>query len=316
MQYPVEACFQNRVLAAPDHILVATDLSDADYLVPHVIAQAKASRARVTLFHAIRPVDSLPPESAVIPYIDRSKIDRDARLSLLGMAHAIQPQGISCDISVRHGYPSDAICAEIDRTGATRLIMATHGRGKLAQVAMGSVASDLLSRVDIPIFAVGPSAHQSVQHATPRRILHPVSFAGDFRRSVCLALDLAQTYRAELTLLHVLDSERPINTERTLCWAEHALRSLMPPSKDLRSATHTQVTSGELVEEVVHAAAAAAADWIVLGVNGPLPFWKFRDTAAYKILARADCPVLAVRHGQGASRPIGQESNRIPGVIA
>ena len=163
MQYPVEACFQNRILAAPDHILVATDLTDADYLIPHVIAQAKASNARVTLFHAIRPTDSLPQEAGAIPFVDKAKIDRDARLSLLGMVHAVQPQGISCEISVRHGYPVDAISAEINRTGATRLIMATHGRGKLAQAAMGSVAKDLLSWVDIPIFAVGPSAHQSAQ---------------------------------------------------------------------------------------------------------------------------------------------------------
>src|ERR1700751_4780937 len=165
MQYSVEACFQNRILAAPDHILVATDLTDSDYLIPHVIAQAKVNRARVTLLHAMRATDSLPPESGAIPYIDKAKLDRDARLSLLGIAHAIQPHGISCEISVRHGHPVDAICAEINRTGATRLIMATHGRGKLAQAAMGSVASDLLSWIDIPIFSVGPKAHHSARHA-------------------------------------------------------------------------------------------------------------------------------------------------------
>ena len=53
MQYTAENCFQTRVLAAPDRILVATDLTDSDYLIPHVIAQAKASNARVTMFHAV-----------------------------------------------------------------------------------------------------------------------------------------------------------------------------------------------------------------------------------------------------------------------
>ena len=318
MQYAVEACFQNRILAAPDHILVATDLTDGDYLIPHVIAQAKASNARVTLFHAIRPTDSLPQEAGAIPFVDKAKVDRDARLSLLGMAHPVQPQGISCEISVRHGYPVDAISAEINRTGATRLIMATHGRGKLAQVALGSVASELLSCVDIPIFVVGPGAQRSTRQVTPRRILHPVSLAGDFRRSVCFALDLAQTHRAELTLLHVLDPDvqRQINSERTLSWAEHALRSLIPPIQDLRFATRTQVTSGNLVESVVHTADAIAADWIVLGVDGTHPLWRFRDTAAYKVLARADCPVLTIRHSPCGARPITQESKRIAGVIA
>lgn len=318
MQYPVETCFQNRVLAAPDQILVATDLTDADHLIPHIIAQAKASNARVTLFHAIRPTDSLPEEPGAIPFVDRAKIDRDVRLSLLGMARAMQPQGISCEISVRHGYPAGAICTEISRTGAHRLIMATHGRGKLAQVALGSVASELLSCVDIPIFVVGPGAQHSARHVTPRRILHPVSLAGDFRRSVCLALDLAQTHRAELTLLHVLDPdvERQIDPERTFSWAEHALRSLIPSIQDLRFATQTQVTSGNLVEEVTHTAAAIAADWIVLGVDGTLPLWRFRDTAAYKVLARAACPVLTIRHAPCGSRPIRERSKHIEGVIA
>ena len=272
----------------------------------------------MTLFHAIRPTDSLPQKAGAIPFVDKAKIDRDVRLSLLGMAHAIQPQGISCEISVRHHYPAHAICTEISRKGATRLIMATHGRGKPAQVALGSVASELLSCVDIPIFVVGPGAQRSIRQVAPRKILHPVSLAGNFRRSVCLALDLAQIHRAELTLLHVLDSDvqAQINPERTFSWAEHTLRSLIPPTQDLRFATQTQVTSGNLVEEVMNAAAATAADWIVLGVDGTLPFWRLRDTAAYKILARVDCPVLTIRHAPCGTRPIAQESKRIPGVIA
>jgi nucleotide-binding universal stress UspA family protein len=127
-----------------------------------------------------------------------------------------------------------------------RLIIATHGRGKLAQVALGSVASEFLSCVDIPIFVVGPGAQHSTRQMTPRRILHPVSLAGDFRRSVCLALDLAQLHRGELTLLHVVDPDvqRQINPERTLSWTERALRYPIPPTQPLRFATQIQMTSG------------------------------------------------------------------------
>ena len=146
------------------------------------------------------------------------------------------------------------------------------------------MASELLSCVDIPIFVVGPGAQHSARHATPRRILHPVPSPGISEEASAFALDLAQIHRAELTLLHVLDPDvqAQINPERTFSWAEHALRSLIPPIQDLRFATQTQVTSGNLVESVVHTAAAIAADWIVLGVDGTLPFWRFRDTAAYK----------------------------------
>jgi nucleotide-binding universal stress UspA family protein len=195
--------------------------------------------------------------------------------------------------------------------------MATHGRGKLGQITLGSVASDLFSWVDIPIFAVGPNAQQPVQHVTPKRILHPVSLAGDFRRSVCLALDVAQSHRAELTLLHVLhpDVREQINPDRTFSWAEHALRSLIPSTQDLRLATKTRVGCGDLVEQVIYTAEATSADWVVFGVDGTLPFWMFRETAAYRVLARSQCPVLTIRHAPCGYRGSGTENKRVEGVI-
>ena len=57
--------------AAPKRILVATDLSDCDYLVPYVVAQAKATNARVTLVTAVVPGNAFPLEAGAIPYVDQ-----------------------------------------------------------------------------------------------------------------------------------------------------------------------------------------------------------------------------------------------------
>ena len=326
MEHSAEQCFQTRALAAPDHILVATDLTDGDYLIPHVIAQAKASHAHVTLFHAIHPVDVLPLEVGVISHIDEAKIERDVRATLRGMAAQVQPHGIPCKISVRRDYPADAICAEIRKTGATRLIMGSHGRRKLAQLALGSVANQLLSCLDIPVFVVGPGAHDSPEHVlpepehmTPRRILHPVSFHGDFQKSIFLALDLAQVHSAELTLLHVVDPDvnDQINPERTLLWIEQALGALVPPAEELSFCVQTRAACGDVVEEVLLAAATTRADWIVLGVDADSPLWGLRNTTAYKVLAKARCPVLAFRHQPAAREAtVPKEDHRLEGVVA
>jgi nucleotide-binding universal stress UspA family protein len=298
MQDFPENRFRKCTLAAPYRILVATDMTDTDYLVPHAVAQAKTGGAQITLVHAVMPSDLIPIEAEAIPYIDQSKIDRDIRLTLLGVSHRIEAQGISCDSVVRRGYASDVIREELSRTGATRLIMGTHGRGKLGQVALGSVAHDLLSRVKIPIFVVGPHARDIGRHATPQKILHPVSLMGDYREGVQLALDIAQTYRAELTLLHVLDRdlEESINPERTLEWAQNALDALIPDGKNLVPPVHTLVKSGRLAEEILTSATQTGADWIVLGADGGHRFWSFQETAAYKVLTNANCPVLTLRH--------------------
>ena len=60
-------------LAAPDQILVATDLTDTEYLLPHAIAQAHASGAQVTLVHVILPSDIVPAEAGALPSMDEWK---------------------------------------------------------------------------------------------------------------------------------------------------------------------------------------------------------------------------------------------------
>ena len=51
--------------AAPGKIVVSTDLTDTEYLLPHAIAQAKASGASLILVHAVLPHESVPMESLV-----------------------------------------------------------------------------------------------------------------------------------------------------------------------------------------------------------------------------------------------------------
>ena len=122
MQTSPDPGFQERAFAAPTRILVATDLTDDDYLVPHAVAQAKASNAHVTLVHAILPAVSISVEAGAIPSMDQLPLDRDARALLMGMARQIEVHGITCDSVSKHGYAPDLIREELRTSGATRLI--------------------------------------------------------------------------------------------------------------------------------------------------------------------------------------------------
>jgi nucleotide-binding universal stress UspA family protein len=246
---------------------------------------------------AVLPANMLPIEAGALSYVEQEKIDHELRLMLLGMAGQIESQGVRCDVVAKHGFAADVIREQIRETGATRLIMGTHGRRKLAQMALGSVANELLRNINIPIFAVGPEARGS-DHSFPKKILHPVSLLADAKKSVDLAIDLAQAYRAELTLLHVLepDNAQSVYLERTLASAENALAALTADRMELAPPIRTRVVFGNRVEEILHEARITGADWIVLGVDGAFPFWPFRDSTAYKVLAAAHCPVLTLRH--------------------
>jgi len=297
----IDRCFQLRALAAPDRILVATDLTDIHHLVPHAITQAKASSAHVTLLHAM-PVEAGPMLEAV-----EAKENRDTKSILHSLHREIESQGIACGVIARHGFAPDLVREEIKNTGASRLIMGTHGRKHLAHVALGSVADELIRTIDIPIFAVGPHAHTDVDHSAPRKILNPVSLTGDYANSVCFAIDLAQLYKAQLTLLHVLDPdvEECINPDRTLTWAKNALTALVPSSMDLVPPIQASVISGNLIEVIMATAAITKPDWIVLGVTDDHPLGRLRNSTAYKVLVSAECPVLTLPH-----RPDPKESRK------
>jgi nucleotide-binding universal stress UspA family protein len=291
--------FTRGELATPDMIVVATDLTDTDFLVPHAVAQAKEYGARLTLVHAVAPLCVTTGEEAVIRYAEHAETMRQLRASLLTVAQRIEAEGIPCDAVVHTGSVSEVICGELSNRDATRLIMGTHGRGKLGQLAMGSVAHELVTTVEAPVFVVGPHARQSPEHVTPHRLLHPVSFEGNFQESFQLALDIARKYRAELTVLHVLSRETiesMAKPELAVEWALNSLDRLVCEARKLCPQIHTWVRKGKLAEQILKASVCIGANWMVLSAPAEPRHWPFRESAAFQILAAAGCPVLTLHH--------------------
>jgi nucleotide-binding universal stress UspA family protein len=283
--------------AAPDRILAATDLADVGTLLPHISVQAEASHAHVTLVHAIAPTETVPVQSGVIPYANLPRIDRETEQAMLDITREIESRGISCDAIVKHGLPAEVILEAARETGATRLIMGTHGHRKLAQLMLGSVANEVMRSAGIPVFAAGPLSKVSGDHSRPRNILHPVSFLNSYRHSFEFALQLAQLHGAKLMLLHVL-GQQPTDTviDRKITWAHNALASLVPDQSGLAEAVETYATYGDLVEGILGNARKGAADWIVMGLDGDPSVPSFRNSAAYKVLCHAECPVITLPH--------------------
>lgn len=303
--------------ASPDRILVATDLTDADYLLPHAIAQAQAGGAHVTLIHAVNAAVVMPVEIGIAPYIDETVIDEDIELMLQRLARRIESQGVVCDILLRHGTVAEAVGEAIRVIGATRLIMGTHGRGKAQQFVLGSIAQTLLRSMDVPVFTVGPHAHDSRQ-ALPRQILHPVSLVGNYQGAAQLAINIAEAYQAELTLLHVNSSaQRNNNSHHPHAYSGdqimEAIAALVPPS--LKTSLQVSVKTGHVVGEILNAATEMKADWIVLGVDGDLPYWPLQDSTAYKVVAAAHCPVLSLRHDRNQVESTESAHSRYAGIV-
>ncbi|MFP5226113.1 MAG: universal stress protein [Acidobacteriota bacterium] len=288
-----------RTFVVPEKILVATDLDDADYLIPHAVAQARACGSTLTLVHVIPPGQAVPLDASAIPYLDVAEMKKEAETTLQRVAAQAQASGISCDVVVTEGNPRERIADLAHEMNAGRIIAGTHGRRHLRKFLLGSVAHEILRSSDVPVCTIGPHAHEASSFGAPRRILHPVSLCAGYEGSARIAIEMAQFYRADITLLHVLS--RSVQTQpdvdRVVAWTKSEMQRAIPEEAALWTHATVQVEIGDIVEEVLNVAKESAADLIVLGVNADVSFWPIRgDDTVYKIIAQAKVPVLSMRH--------------------
>lgn len=293
-----EELSRRRAFVVPDKILVATDLDDLEYVMPHATAQARACGAALTLVHVIPPGEAMPLDASAIPYLDVSALRSEAQQMLENAAQPLRDSGIPCDVLVTEGHPSDRIAALARDLQAGRVLAGTHGRRHLKQFFLGSVAHDILRAADVPVCTIGPHAHTASSFGAPRRILHPVSLCAGYEDSARIAIELAEFYRADITLLHVLgkDTKHQQDADRIVEWTKTELKRLVPAEAPLWTRATVRVEIGDVVEEVLGAAAEMDADLIVLGVNKDVSFWPIRgDDTVYDIIANAKSPVLSFR---------------------
>lgn len=218
MRPGIEDGFARSCYAAPDRIVVATALTDLEYMVPQAIAQAEAAQAELVFVHAIAP--GAPPAKAT--YYNPLKADRDARLSLEVLSRHVRARNIACSTAVRHGHAVEVLEDFLRERPAGRLVIGTRATSEGKIDLLGSTAEQLLLQTPIPVCALPPPtaatsdarsvagrAQAGMERAgreTPRTILYPVGKEGPHPDGVRFALDLAQYLHSELILLQISGS--------------------------------------------------------------------------------------------------------------
>lgn len=276
---------------SPQHIVVASDLIDIGMLLPHVVTQAKASHAAVTLVHGVRTsvLSPLPEET------DAIAVEDDYSKQLLSeMKRSIELEGIPCSIVVKNGLPGEIVRREIERVGAGRLIIGAHSYRPCGPIMIGAVANALLTFAPVPICVIGPMMAASSLHTSPRRILHPVSFSGLSQKRAHFAAEVARAYGAELTFLHVMASSVTASpyADDLETKTRRLLETFAEPSG---LPVRIVMKYGEPLEEILGLAESEDSDLIVMGMRHKYPWWSTGNNIAYQVIAESFCPVLTIR---------------------
>ena len=188
----------------PATILVATDLSDLDHLMPFALEQAGETGARLILLHVLPSAAAITADASGMPYYDTVGALEIAEQMLRPWCEAGRRRGIRCDALVREGHATQQIAAAVRQFQADRVLLGTRSRSKIGKLLLGSVAEQVLRSVYLPVITVGPEAHLPVDSGEERVVLHATTLRETSRPSAALACQIAAAQNAKLVLLHVL----------------------------------------------------------------------------------------------------------------
>jgi nucleotide-binding universal stress UspA family protein len=283
-------------------ILVATDLSDLDRLMPFAFKQAEETGARLILLHVLAAGTGMAVDAAGMPYYDPAGALEFAEKALQPWCEQASRRNIGCDALLREGNASQQIGAVVRQFQADRVLLGTRSRSKLGKLLLGSVAEQVLRSVNLPVYTVGPEAHLAVAEAGQEQVvLYATTLREASRPSAALACRIASSQEAKLVLLHVMPPMEEMEKKGLATGQDsvalHELRVLAAEAgAGCCSKVEARVVHGNPTIEILAEACERHASLIVLGATQRSALENLtRDRTIYRVLAHARCPVLTLK---------------------
>jgi nucleotide-binding universal stress UspA family protein len=288
-----------------ERILCPLDFSEfSTRAFDYAASLARRYKSKLLLEHVVYlafPADPSYINEEALDTVSRGLSDF-ARKQLEDFVRKHSSQGIEMESFVEEGDVTDSILALAQEQAVDLIVMGTHGRHGLDHLLLGSVTEKVLRKARCPVLTVRKPAHEFVAPADSlepvhlRKILFGVDFSTYSERALLYALSLAEEYKAELTLLHVME-DFPLHKDLTTVTSEvvQELERLLPPSARGCGLLKPRLRVGKPYEEIIRSAREADTDLIILGVRGrnALDLVIFGSTT-YRVIQQGPCPVLTV----------------------
>lgn len=122
----------------------------SEYILPQVERFASAFPSEMTLLHVV-PADGGNAENLT----ESRKLARAGVIRYLqGVESRLKQLGVNVEWAIRSGDPAEEITTFAEEKGPDLVIMSTHGRGEAYHKGVGSVTSEVLKRVTVPVVTV------------------------------------------------------------------------------------------------------------------------------------------------------------------
>jgi nucleotide-binding universal stress UspA family protein len=206
--------------------------------------------------------------------------------------------------TVHQGVMPECILDFAQTQKADLIVMGTHGRRGFDRLLLGSVTEGVMRKASCPVLTVNKTSHEFIHSDKQPGILHlnKILFCTDFseysQKAFDHAMSLAAEYKAELTLLHVLEdipdpAKIPEATETARGQLDHLIPAEELDMDNIRIRTAARI--GKAYQQIIEVASEAPMDLIIMAVRGrgTLDFAVFGSTT-HRVVQFGPCPVLIV----------------------
>ena len=296
------------------NLLFATDFSEAsDAAFPYAIAISRHYGSTLHATHVVTESAFVMSSGWADPTLIGTAYENTRDLAQAKMHDlATHMEGVPHQTWVCNGELWDAIAEVISVNHVDFLVSGTHGRTGMSRLLLGSTAEEILRRAHCPVLTVGPRVlgQSGMTRRTAngdlvpaeilfQRIVYATDFTPQSLAAKPLAVSLAREFKAQLTLLHVIEDHTHLTRKpELLARANRLLKELVPGEENLWPRPECVVEHGSAADRILEAASQHRADLIVLGVRPPGSFGVATHipwATVPKVVAGAHCPVLTVR---------------------
>jgi len=141
-------------------ILVAVDLSPvSSKILKEAVGLAEELSAKIILLHVISPVSSAVPvgssmEMVSVPLPLSAGEIAEVKSELNTLAATMATPKVEIETRVKEALPVEEIKHQAEATGASLLILGSHGHGGIYNLFNGSVVTELLKQSSLPVMIV------------------------------------------------------------------------------------------------------------------------------------------------------------------
>ncbi len=300
-------------------IMVPLDGSQlAETAIPMAVTLSRVTGAEIVLLRVLEEMRPIyDTECREVIWVDPA----NPRLELLA-PEILEPtvtrltqEGLSVQAVIRLGDPRTEIIDEAERHPAPVIVMASHGRGGLSRVLLGSVATRVLQAAPCPVLIVrARAAGQQPETVTLKTITVPLDGSKLAEQALDIAAPLARAAGATLHLVRVAETyyeivspppevfTQPIAKptlemfERLENEAEEYLAATAERLEQQSIPVTWEVLSGDPGKELLDYAERERPDLMVITTHGRggLSRW-FYGSIADKLVTASEVPVLLVR---------------------